>query len=108
MKSILLPILVILMLMSSCKKRETLLMNEGVITGLDLRECPCIVTCPCSCGGYIFHFTDTGDTSRIVIDNGTIFNLSSNVQFPVKVTVDWQSTTRCGTKAIKILKYKFL
>src|ERR1700682_159254 len=108
MKRVLFFTLVILSATGSCKKHETLLMNEGVITGVDVRECLCTLTCPCSCSSLIFHFTNTGDSSRVIIDNGTIFNLTSNTQFPLNITLDWQSTTRCGIKAIKVLKYKML
>jgi hypothetical protein len=105
MKGFLIFLFLILIIESSCKKNETLLQNEGEITGVDARLCPCVVACPCSCGGLIFHFTDTGDNTRIVIDNPSIFNLPYDVRFPVHITLDWQSTTRCGTKAIKIIKY---
>ena len=92
----------------SCKKKEILLTNKGEITGYSFCDYACTETCPCACGGYIFHFTDTGDTTNVVIDNRGIFNLPSNVRFPILITVDWQNTTRCGVKAIKILNYKLL
>jgi len=91
-----------------CKKHEILLRNEGVITGIDVRECPCVVQCPCACGGLIFHFTDMSDTTRSVIDNGSFIQLPSASTFPIYITLDWQSTTRCGVKAIKIINYRLL
>jgi hypothetical protein len=90
----------------SCKKKEIQLTNGGEITGISICDYACIAACPCNCGSYIFHFTDTGDSTNVVIDNRGIFNLPSNTQFPAHVTVDWQNTTRCGVKAIKILNYK--
>jgi len=92
----------------ACKKKEVLLTNEGVITGVNPCEYACVIECPCACGNYLFHFTDTGDSSNVIIDNRDTINLPLNTQFPVHITLDWQNTTRCGVKAIKILKYKLL
>ena len=97
-----------MMILFSCKKKEVLLTNEGIITGFVPCDYACIAECPCACDNYIFHFTDAGDTTNIVIDNKTILKLPANTQFPVRLTVDWQNTTRCGQKAIKILGYKLL
>ena len=101
-------LVLMLSMCSLCKKHEILLRNEGVITGIDVRGCPCVVQCPCACRGLIFHFTDMGDTTRSVIDNGSFIQLPSSSTFPVYLTLDWQSTTRCGVKAIKIISYKLL
>ena len=96
----------LMMLLVSCKKKEVLLTNEGIITGFVPCDYACIVQCPCACDNYIFHFTDTGDTANTVIDNKEILEIPANTQFPVRLTVDWQNTTRCGQKAINILRYK--
>src|ERR1700675_4156366 len=80
--------------------------NNGVITGIDPRLCPCDTSCPCVCGTLIFHFTDTVYTANIPIDNPGIFNLSSGSHFPVYVKVNWQNTTRCGVTAIKITSFE--
>ncbi len=93
---------------SFLQKKETLLTNEGIITGFDPCEYASIIECPCACGNYVFHFTGTGDSTNIVIDNKEILKFAANTQFPVRLTVDWQNTTRCGQKAIKILGYKLL
>jgi hypothetical protein len=90
-----------------CNKHQTFSTDEGVITGTDLRGCPCVVSCPCACGGFIFHFTDMNDTSRTIIDNMSIILLPPGPTFPIKITVDWQNTSRCGLKAIKVLSYTF-
>jgi hypothetical protein len=93
----------------SCKKSvqdANPFQNNGVITGMDARLCPCAVACPCACGTLIFHFTDTVYTANIPIDNPGIFNLSSNTQYPVYVRVNWQNTTRCGVTAIKITNFE--
>ena len=82
--------------------------NEGVITGVDLRECPIIAGCPGVCGGLFFHFIDTTYNTDIPLDNPEIFNLPSNTKFPVYVKINWENTTRCGTTAIKIIGYKIL
>ena len=93
----------------SCKKDNAKsFKNEGVITGTDPRQCPCVVTCPCVCGLLLFHFTDTAYTSNIPLDNPQIFKLPSNTQFPVHVKVNWENTSRCGLTAIKITEYKML
>jgi hypothetical protein len=92
----------------ACKKKEVLLTNEGVITGVNPCEYACVIECPCACGNFLFHFTDTGDTSNVIIDDHDAINLPSNTQFPVHITLDWQNTTRCNVKGIKILKYKLL
>jgi hypothetical protein len=108
MKMCFLGTVIFIVVLISCKKKEVLLTNEGVITGINPCEYACVIECPCACGNYLFHFTDMNDTSNIIIDNHAIFKLPSNTEFPVRVTVDWQSTTRCGVKAIKILKYKLV
>lgn len=89
----------------SCKK-EKAFSNEGVISGVDLRQCPCVLECPCACGSLIFHFTDKGNTDRIIVDNPAIFQLPANVNYPVYVKVNWQNTTRCSISSIKITDYK--
>lgn len=108
MKRFLYSIFSVLIILSSCKKKDILLTNEGEITGFSVCDYACIAGCPCACIGYIFHFTDTGDSSRVIIDNSPIISLPSNVQYPVHITVNWQNTTRCGEKAIKIINYKLL
>jgi hypothetical protein len=94
---------------SSCRKDKVkLFRNEGVITGINAMQCPCIAACPCGCGGLFFHFIDTVYNANIPLDNPQIFNFPSNIKFPVYVKVDWENTTRCGTFAIKITDYKIL
>jgi hypothetical protein len=108
MKRILLLVVVCIFYIS-CKKNMQgagPFQNNGVITGIDARLCPCAVSCPCVCGTLIFHFTDTVYTTNIPIDNPGIFNLTSNSKFPVYVRVNWQNTTRCGVTAIKITSFE--
>jgi len=95
-----------LSILFSCKKNEPQLSSEGVITGINPCQYACVINCPCACGNFLFHFTGAGDTSNVIIDNRSIINLPNNVQYPVRITLDWQSTTRCGIKAINILNYK--
>jgi hypothetical protein len=93
----------------SCKKeKRTLFKSEGVITGVDVRQCPCVVTCPCICGGLLFHFTDTTYTANVPLDNPGILNLPSEIKFPVYLQLNWENTSRCGITAIKITSYKIL
>jgi hypothetical protein len=94
----------------SCKKSSQdagSFQNNAVITGLDVRLCPCVVDCPCVCGGILFHFTDTTYTANIPVDNAAIFNLNADTKYPVYVKVNWQNTTRCGVTAIKIINFQF-
>ena len=99
------PLMLICLLYSCKKDKAVVYANEGVITGIDMRQCPCLLECPCACGGLVFHFTNTGDTSRTVVDNAAIFHLPDNTKFPLRVKVNWQSTTRCDIKAIKVSSY---
>ena len=102
----LLILFAVCLVLFSCKKEKAFL-NEGEILGLNHRQCPCIENCPCACGGLMFHFTDEADTTNIVIDNAAIFQLPANTHFPVHVKVNWQNTSRCTIKSIKITDYKF-
>ncbi len=98
--------ILILCMIISCKKQVNTFENEGVITNLDFRACPCDVSCPCGCGGFVFHFTDMNDSTRVVIDNNSIIQLTPGTTYPVYLTVDWENTTRCEVKAMNILRYK--
>lgn len=100
-------LLLICFVFFSCKKdKAKLFQNEGVITGVNASQCPCLAACPCGCGGLFFHFIDTSYTANIPLDNPQIFKFPSNVQFPVYVKINWENTTRCSTTAIKIIDYK--
>jgi hypothetical protein len=93
---------------SGCFKSNADQVNTAVITGVNLRACPCNVACPCACGGIYFHFTDTGDTSNIIVDNPGIFQLSTQIRsFPVNLKVHWKSSSRCGMKAIVVGSFSF-
>jgi hypothetical protein len=93
----------------SCRKEQAnSFQNKGVITGIDMRLCPCIAGCPCVCGGLNFHFTDTAYTANIPLDNPEIFKLGPDTNFPVYVELNWVNTTRCGTTAIRITDFKTL
>ncbi|MDN3657935.1 hypothetical protein QWZ08_19940 [Ferruginibacter paludis] len=93
-------------LLYSCKKEKVVVYaNEGMITGIDLRYCPCLLECPCACGSLVFHFTNGADTSRMTVDNPAIFQLPDSPRFPVRVKLNWQNTSRCNMKAIKVTDY---
>jgi hypothetical protein len=61
---------------------------NGIITGLDLRACPC-------CGGYFikidsttYDFTSLPPNANFTLENAT---------FPIYVNLDWRpDTTSCG------------
>lgn len=101
-------IVAVSLLLFSCKKSQPAFMSNGVITGVDVSQCPCRIDCPCACGGLIFHFTDTTNTSRVLLDNASDLRLSPDVKFPVQLKLNWVSTNRCGMNAIKITGYKIL
>jgi hypothetical protein len=90
----------------SCKKDTAVAYkNEAVIAGINLTECPCVISCPCTCGGLLFHFTDSAYTENIALDNPAIFNITSGTKFPVRVKINWENTSRCSTSSIKITSY---
>ena len=104
MKHVLL-LLVICLVQFSCKK-EIVFSNEGVITGVDVRLSPCVVTCPCACSSLIFHFTNRGDTTRVILENPGTIQLSADVRYPVYIKLNWVNITRCNIQAVKITDYK--
>jgi hypothetical protein len=55
-----------------------------------------------------FHFTNVADTTDVAIDNPTIFKYPPNANFPIRVRLNYISTTRCGVSAIKVISYKIL
>jgi hypothetical protein len=95
----------LLFMLGACKKYNPFFTNKGVITNFDYRSCLCVVSCPCGCGGFEFHFTDINDTSRTIIENN-IIQLPAGTVYPVYLTVNWQNTSRCGVKAIRIVSYE--
>jgi hypothetical protein len=73
---------------SSCKK-EAPYMNDGIITGSDVRTCIC-------CGGLMITFNGetrpyTGDFK--LIDNGADLGIKEKDTFPIYVKVDWKVDT---------------
>ncbi len=98
-------LLVICLAQFSCKK-ETIFSNEGVITGVDVRLCTCVVTCPCTCSSLIFHFTNRGDTTRVILENLGTIQLPTGVHYPVYIKLNWINSTRCNIQAVKITDYK--
>ena len=64
-------------------------MNEAIITGADMRACPC-------CGGYMISFN--GETTPYagdfkLIENGSEFGITEKDIFPLYVKVDWKTDT---------------
>jgi hypothetical protein len=101
-------LLVLATIFLSCKKGvDKVYMNAAVIDGINAKECPCLLDCPCSCGGLNFRFTDTTYTDYIPLDNPQLFSLKPGAVFPMHVLVNWKNTSRCGTMAISISDFKF-
>jgi hypothetical protein len=99
-------LLIIFVLQFSCLKDKPF-MNDGVITGFDGGQIPCVAGCICS-GGLFFHFTNTGDNTGKKLYNPEIFKLPSNPHFPILVKIDWENIIRCGDSAIQIKRYMIL
>ena len=100
-------LLIICLIQFSCKKEKTY-SNEGVIAGIDLKQCPCVATCPCVCGTLIFHFTDRGDTARVILENTRMVKFPADMHYPVYIKLNWENTTRCNIPAVNITDYKLL
>ena len=61
---------------------------NGIITGIDLRACPC-------CGGYFIKI-DTTTYDFTALPPGANFSLK-NATFPIYVSLDWHpDTISCG------------
>jgi len=80
----------------SCKKSETPspFMNDGIITGPDVRACVC-------CGGLMINFN--GDALPYsgefrLIENGKDLGITDKDKFPIYVNVDWKTdmTNTCN------------
>jgi hypothetical protein len=107
MKYYLTFLIVLLFFLLSCKKEEAF-MNKGVITGFDVRDCPC-------CGGLMINFKGeqqsyTGEFYLIENDPSEL-GIDGNATFPINVKVDWtQEGTGCTSGAIgnliKITKFE--
>ena len=79
-------------------------MNEGVLTGYDMRLCGC-------CGGIMISFSGTTapySGSYKLISNGADFGFNGAEKFPIAVKIDWvaDSTSPCDKILIKRLKRK--
>ena len=98
-----LRLILIVFFLFSCKKEQNF-MNDGVITGYDMRDCVC-------CGGLMINFNN--ETSSYIgeyylIDNnpGEI-GISDSSKFPIYISVDWiKDTLTCPQQHIKITKFK--
>ena len=88
---------------AGCAKSSRAPEQLGLVLGVDMRSCPCAIGCPCACGGTMFQFTENPlDSSIYYVDNPEIFHLPANAKYPVKVSVAWENTTRCGVHAIRV------
>ena len=83
---------------SSCSEDENEFMNNGIITGIDFRECSC-------CGGYFIDIKDS--TYRFfTIPTGSDVSLENPV-FPIYVKLDWaKADSVCLGDEIKVIKIK--
>lgn len=81
-------------------------MNEGIITGYDLKTCQC-------CGGLMINFhNDTAlysDPYYLIDNESSTLGISDSTEFPVKMKVDWvKDTAVCGGTGNHIIITHFL
>lgn len=94
-KRYLLLILLFALTFSCTDENDT--MNEGIITGIDVRECSC-------CGGFFVEIKDS--TYRFYsLPTGSNINLTNNPGFPIYVNLNWKMRdTLCLGDEIIVLK----
>jgi hypothetical protein len=98
-KFFLLPVL-ILILSNSCKEKESY-MNDGIITGFDLRECAC-------CGGLMITFTNDPKPYSAefkLIENEADLGITDKDTFPIYVKVDWKESLTSACNRIIITRF---
>ena len=95
--------------LQSCSKNDdnnAAYMDQGIITGYDMRYCIC-------CGGLMINFN--GDTAAsyedpfFLISNSSLeLGITDTTTFPVRMRVDWvKDTAICdGENHIKITRFK--
>ena len=84
----------ILLINISCRKAEASFMNNGIITGPDIRACVC-------CGGLMITFTGNPQPYAAEfkrIENVDELGITDKDKFPIYVKVDWRtdSSSVCG------------
>lgn len=84
------------LILSGCSEDDNKFASEGLITGIDTRECLC-------CGGYYIEIKDS--TYRFYdLPPERNFNLD-NPEFPIAVKLDWKaSDERCLGDEIDVLR----
>jgi len=98
-------LLLFVVLGSSCRKECcNKYMNEGVITGYDMRECVC-------CGGLMINFdnnpTTYSGTYYLIDEMPPNSGISAESKFPIYVSVDWKKDDgNCYTNRIDISRIK--
>jgi hypothetical protein len=83
-----------------CRKAERSFMNDGIITGADLRMCAC-------CGGLMITFTDNPQPYGAAfrqIENGQELGITEKDKFPIYVKVDWRTDDANACKPIIITR----
>ncbi|HSP87344.1 MAG TPA: hypothetical protein VLN45_04375 [Ignavibacteriaceae bacterium] len=78
----------------SCSTQVDEFLDDGVITGVDIRECAC-------CGGY---FIDIEDNTYRFYELPANSNIDlSNADFPIHVKIYWKVDETCLGDEIKVL-----
>lgn len=98
MKKIIIAGVFIILIILSCSTVENDGMDNGTITGVDIRECIC-------CGGY---FIDIRDSTYRFFDLPAGSNLNlTNAKFPIYVKLDWvKADSTCLGDEIEVLNIK--
>lgn len=96
MKKIIFAGILLFIILISCTEDDNLFMSNGIITGIDIRECSC-------CGGYFIDINDS--TYRFyTIPAGSDVQLE-NHNFPIYVKLDWaKADTVCLGDEIKVIR----
>jgi hypothetical protein len=92
-------LVLLLILSNSCK--EDSYMNEGIITGYDLRECAC-------CGGPMITFTSDPKPYSAefkLIENEADLGITDKDTFPIYVKVDWKESSAGACNRIIITRF---
>jgi hypothetical protein len=79
-------------------------MNDGIITGYDLRKCMC-------CSGPMITFTNDPKPYSAefrLIDNEDFLGISADDKFPIYLKVDWKANAGNSCNRIIITRFKRL
>lgn len=105
LKIIMLLLLATLFLNISCSNPDEPSMDDGVITGYDLRECAC-------CGGLMINFLNETQSYKgeyyLISNVPADLGISDTAKFPLFVRVNWKKDSiSCINNKVTITKIEF-